>query len=65
MGQIVNLRQARKAKVRRQHEQHGAAQRALYGQSKADRTLHEARNQQAMDRLDNHCLVQDRNDEAG
>lgn len=37
MADIINLRQARKAKVRKDKEQVAAANRAKFGQTKAER----------------------------
>ena len=39
MGDVINLRQARKAKVRRDKEQVAAANRVKFGQTKADREV--------------------------
>ena len=39
MGDVISLRQARKAKVRRDKEQVAAANRAKFGQTKADREV--------------------------
>lgn len=42
MADIINLRQARKASKRRQDEATAAANRARFGQTKAQRTLQSA-----------------------
>ncbi|GGB69170.1 DUF4169 family protein [Blastomonas aquatica] len=42
MADIINLRQARKAHKRRQGEALAAANRAKFGQTKSQRTLHSA-----------------------
>jgi len=42
MGDVVNLRQARKARDRRQAEQAAAEARARHGRTKHQRTLEEA-----------------------
>ena len=39
MADIINLRQARKAKARRDKEQVAAANRAKFGQTKAEREV--------------------------
>ena len=39
MGDVINLRQARKARDRKAAEQAAAEARALHGRSKAQRTL--------------------------
>ena len=54
MGEIVNLRAARKAKVRRSAEQEAAANRIAFGRSKSERQ--EAELEQAIEkrRMDAH-----------
>jgi hypothetical protein len=42
MGDVVNLRQARKAKARRNKETQAAANRALHGRTKAERAADDA-----------------------
>ena len=42
MGDVVNLRLARKAKKRRDHETQAAANRALHGRTKAERGADDA-----------------------
>jgi hypothetical protein len=42
MGEVVNLRQARKAKARRDKEATAAANRALHGRNKAERAAEDA-----------------------
>ncbi|GLV28318.1 hypothetical protein TomTYG75_08410 [Sphingobium sp. TomTYG75] len=52
MGDIINLRQARKAKVRKDKEQVAAANRAKFGQTKAEREvrrIEEARQDRLLD----------------
>lgn len=52
MGDIINLRQARKAKVRKDKEQMAAANRAKFGQTKAEREvrrIEEARQDRLLD----------------
>ena len=44
-GEIVNLRQARKAKKREEKEQQAAANRARFGRSKAERLAEETEQQ--------------------
>jgi hypothetical protein len=39
MGDIVNLRQARKRAARKEHEAEAAVNRAKFGQTKAERAL--------------------------
>ena len=52
MGEVINLRLARKAKARTQAQDKAAANRARHGQSKAERTrqqLDGARNSRTLD----------------
>jgi Domain of unknown function (DUF4169) len=54
MGDVVNLRKARKA-VKRQHdEQQAATNRLLHGRSKAERRLGVARDAKVRRDLDQH-----------
>jgi hypothetical protein len=43
MAELVNLRKARKAAARRREEQRAAENRVVFGRSKAERALDEAR----------------------
>jgi hypothetical protein len=52
MGDIVNLREARKKAVRRTAERKAAANRLLHGRSKAERGLESARTEKARRDLD-------------
>lgn len=54
MVEILNLRQARKAKARRDAEAVAAAHRVSFGRSKAERRDSEAREALAARRLDGH-----------
>jgi len=54
MAEIVNLRQARKAKARAEKEAEAAANRAKFGQTKAERSAEEARRKLAEKQLDSH-----------
>lgn len=56
MAEIVNLRQARKAKARAEKDKTAEANRVLHGTPKALRKLEEARQQQADSRADGHRL---------
>lgn len=52
MADIINLRQARKAKMRKDKEQVAAANRAKFGQTKAEREvrrIEEARQDRLLD----------------
>lgn len=52
MGDLVNLRQARKARARRDKETQAAANRALHGRTKAERTAEAAERARAEQLLD-------------
>ncbi len=54
MGDIVNLRQARKAKARAEAEKGAAANRAAFGRTKAEKSLTEAQKEAADRKLDGH-----------
>ncbi|HMG80190.1 MAG TPA: DUF4169 family protein [Xanthobacteraceae bacterium] len=54
MGDVVNLRTARKRAKRREAEQTAAANRLVHGQTKADRTTTRSRNDKAQRSLDLH-----------
>jgi hypothetical protein len=52
MGEIVNLRRARKDRARREREKDADAKRAAFGRSKDERSLTEANAKLLRDRLD-------------
>ena len=54
MGDVVNIRKARKAAKRRHDEQQAATNRVLHGRSKAERELGAARDAKARRDLDLH-----------
>jgi Domain of unknown function (DUF4169) len=54
MGDVVNLRAARKRAKRLEAEQKAAANRLAHGQTKADRTATRSRNDKAQRSLDLH-----------
>ena len=56
MGDLVNLRTARKRAKRRQAEQDAEASRRLHGRSKIERTLEESRSEKAQKSLDQHRI---------
>lgn len=56
MGDILNLRQARKNAKRRAAEQKAAANRLLHGRGKSDRELEAARNSKERRDLDRHRI---------
>lgn len=54
MGEIVNLRRARKQAERKSSEHTAAANRLAYGRSKAERALDLAKGERATHELDQH-----------
>lgn len=52
MGDLVNLKSARKARARAQKEAEAASNRSLFGRTKADKALQEARAAQIQRTLD-------------
>jgi hypothetical protein len=54
MGEIVNLRRARKAKRRVEAESEAAANRARFGRARDERAATEANEAQRLARLDAH-----------
>ena len=59
MAEIVNLRQARKAKARAEREDEATRNRALFGRPKAERELERKRTEQAGRQLDAHKRERD------
>jgi len=57
MGDIVNLRRARKKAERQFAEQKASANRLLHGRSKAQRELETLRDAKARNELDRHRIV--------
>lgn len=60
MGEIVNLRLARKAKARTESETAAAVNRAKFGVAKPEKTLTAARLKSEAKNLDGHRLTSDR-----
>ncbi len=56
MGDIVNLRRARKQIERKLDEQQAAANRLAYGRSSTERALNEAKIDRARRELDQHRI---------
>jgi Domain of unknown function (DUF4169) len=54
MGEVVNLRRARKAKTRGGAEAEAAAKRVQFGRTKAEKTLTKAEQEAAARKLDGH-----------
>jgi hypothetical protein len=61
MGEVVNIRTARKKAAKRHAEMRAAENRLAHGRSKAERTRDEARAERARRNLDGHRI--DREDE--
>ena len=59
MGEVVNLRQARKAKLRSAKETDAAENRIRFGQTKQERLLNKAEKRSNDLRLDGHRLTPD------
>jgi hypothetical protein len=59
MAEIVNLRRLRKQKARAEARAAAAENAARHGQGKADRSLQQAKAEQAARRLDGHRLERD------
>lgn len=57
VGEIVNLRKVRKSVSRAEAEKTAAANRALYGQTKAERAARRAEKALQDQRLDGHALT--------
>jgi len=56
MGDLVNLRTARKRAKRRQAEQAAASNRLAHGRSRAERTLEQSRTDKAQESLSQHRI---------
>lgn len=56
MGDLVNLRTARKRAKRRQAEQEASSNRLAHGRSKAERALEQSRSDRAQSNLDKHWI---------
>jgi hypothetical protein len=56
MGEVVNLRRARKKSERQRAERKAAANRLVHGRSKADRLLDAERNAKSHRDLDRHLI---------
>ena len=56
MGEIINLRFARKAKTRSEQEKSAEANRLKFGRTKAERSLSERRAETEARQLDGHRL---------
>jgi hypothetical protein len=57
MAEIINLRQARKAKVRAEHSATGDANRVAFGRTKLEKLATEKAKNQTKTRLDGHFLT--------
>lgn len=56
MGEVVNLRLARKRKARVEHDAQAAANRALHGRTKSQKTAEKTARQRGDALLDGHRL---------
>ena len=56
MGELVNLRRARKDRDRRRREDEAAENRVRFGRSKAEKLMAKAQDAQEARRLDGHRL---------
>jgi hypothetical protein len=65
MGEIVNLRRARKTQQRRKDEEQAQENRVRFGLSKAERQLTEKTNTLAERRLEGHRLEGEASPESG
>ena len=54
MGEVINLRQARKAKARTENEQKAAGNRLQFGRRKEDKELLRLLDEQSEKNLDGH-----------
>ena len=53
-GDVINLRQARKAKARADKDQKAAENRRLHGRTKAEKAADKAANNKAISHIDSH-----------
>ncbi len=60
MGDVVNLRRARKVKVRADADQKADANRIAFGRTKAEKSLTKAEHELAERRIEGHRLEQPR-----
>lgn len=56
MGEVVNLRQARKRALRAEKERAAAGNRALHGRTKAEKQIARTERERARSALDGHRL---------
>lgn len=57
MGEIINLRQARKEMNKRKREREAKENRATHGRAKSERELSEAKSRLERERLDAHRIL--------
>ena len=57
MVEIINLRQARKAKARAEHSANGDANRVAFGRTKLEKRATEKAKNQTKARMDGHFLT--------
>jgi hypothetical protein len=58
MGEIVNLRRARKVRERREADAQATANRAAFGRTRAEKDVEEARRDLDARRLEGHRLTE-------
>jgi hypothetical protein len=56
MGEVINLRKARKQAKKREDAERAASNRAVHGQSKAEKTFETTRAEQMRRHLDAHKI---------
>jgi Domain of unknown function (DUF4169) len=56
MGDLINLRRARKQATRRQAEQKAASNRLVHGRSKAERSVERSQREKAHGNLEQHRI---------
>jgi Domain of unknown function (DUF4169) len=59
MGDIINLRRARKAKTKVERDRNAEANRAMHGRTRVERTQSEAEKRRSDRELDGHRLGDD------
>ena len=63
-AEIINLRKARKARVRAQAEQQAAENRTRFGRTRGERDLRKAEDELATRLIDGHRVVDPHEDES-
>jgi hypothetical protein len=63
MGEVINLRQARKAKARTEADRDAASNRAAFGRTKSQKRLTKAEQEAVARKLDGHKVDDRKSDE--